>query len=241
MAQGNPMQGVAIVSGGLDSVTMLYYLASKSYRPHVVSFDYDQRHKKELEYAERHAGILGLDWTVIDLEDYGQSIHDSTSSLVNPDVAVPEGHYAAETMKATVVPNRNMVMTSIATGICISEGGTYVAAAPHNGDAAIYPDCRPVFWRVLERTIRTANEGFIDDKFFLLLPFLYKSKTDIALEAKRLEVPVHLTWSCYAGRDIHCGRCGTCVERLEALHEAGVDDKTPYEDSEFWRTQVAGV
>jgi 7-cyano-7-deazaguanine synthase len=220
---------------------MLYWLVDHGYRPHVLSFEYGQRHVKELAFAAGAAERFALDWTSINITDYGQAIHDSASSIVNPDVDVPEGHYAAETMKLTVVPNRNMVMNSIAVGVCVSQGGHYVAAAPHNGDAAIYPDCRPDFWYTLTKAVLTANVGFISDDWHFELPFLYRSKTDIALIAKRLKVPVHLTWSCYAGRDIHCGRCGTCVERLEALHAAGVDDKTPYEDSTYWRRAIASV
>jgi 7-cyano-7-deazaguanine synthase len=233
------MKGVAIVSGGLDSVTMLHHLVEKmDTRPHVLTFNYAQRHVKEVQYAQEAANRFGLDWTMIDLIDFGHALRSSGSSLVNSDVDVPEGHYAHDTMKATVVPNRNMIMASIAAGICIAEGGTYVAAAPHNGDAAIYPDCRPVFWHLLEDVIRRANEGFVDISFRFQLPFIHWTKTDIAHEAKRLNVPVERTWSCYKGEEKHCGRCGTCVERLEALHDAKVIDKTEYEDAEFWKDQV---
>jgi 7-cyano-7-deazaguanine synthase len=235
----NSTDGVAIVSGGLDSITMLYHLMHNNYRPDVVSFDYGQRHKKELQFAQMHAERFGLRWELIDLSYFGFAIENSGSSLVNPAIAVPEGHYTHESMKQTVVPNRNMVMASIAAGICIARGGHYVAAAPHNGDAAIYPDCRPVFWHLLEDVVRNANAGFIVQDWKFVLPFIHFTKTDVAWEAKRRDVPVHLTWSCYNGRDKHCGRCGTCVERLEALHEAKIDDQTEYEDSEFWKEQVS--
>jgi 7-cyano-7-deazaguanine synthase len=127
---------------------------------------------------------------------------------------------------------------SSATGICIAIDGSYVAAAPHNGDAAIYPDCRPVFWHELTKAILVGNEGFLHENWHLNLPFLNMSKTEIAEVAKSLQVPVENTWSCYEGNDVHCGRCGTCVERLEALHNAGIEDLTVYADSEFWKTQV---
>lgn len=230
--------GTAVVSGGLDSVTMLYYLIDVGFKPDVVSFNYGQRHRKELEFARAAAERLKLRWTEIDLGDFGFALAESGSSLVDPNVDVPEGHYAHETMKKTVVPNRNMIMASMATGICIARGGGYIAMGPHNGDAAIYPDCRPEFWKSLERTLQIANRGFLDPSFNLLLPFLNKSKADIASEAGRLEVPISLTWSCYNGRNLHCGRCGTCVERLEALDSAGVNDPTRYEDADFWRTQI---
>jgi 7-cyano-7-deazaguanine synthase len=229
----NP-HGVAIVSGGLDSVTMLHHLHEQGAKPHVLSFDYSQKHAKELGFAQLAAERLGLPWTLIDLSSVGELLSGASSSLVNDNVPVPEGHYAADTMKATVVPNRNMMMTSIAAAVCIAQDGYWVAAGPHNGDAAIYPDCRPVFWHSLEDSIRRANEGFLVVGWHLRLPFLYWSKDDIAREAKRLGVPVEQTWSCYKGGDKHCGRCGTCVERLEAMKLAGITDKTEYEDEGFW-------
>jgi 7-cyano-7-deazaguanine synthase len=236
--------GVAIVSGGLDSVTLLHHLVEKmGAHPHVVSFDYGQRHKKELAYAQKAAMRFGLTWSLIDLGSVGKLLANSSSLVPGPEgtlpMAVPEGHYSDETMRLTVVPNRNMVMASIATSICIAEFGNWIAAGPHNGDAAVYPDCRPVFWHVLEDTIRTGNSGgFLQAGWEIKLPFIHWTKTDIAHEAKRLGVPVEETWSCYKGEEIHCGRCGTCVERLEALDEAKVDDKTPYADTTFWKKQV---
>jgi 7-cyano-7-deazaguanine synthase len=230
--------GVAIVSGGLDSVTMLYHLAKQGYRPQVLTFNYGQRHIKEVQYASQAAETLGFDWTQIDLLEFGYALQDSSSSLLNPLIDVPEGHYEEESMKATVVPNRNMVMASIAAGVCIAHNGHYVAVAPHNGDAAIYPDCRPVFWELLGDVIRRGNDGFIKQDWKFLLPFIFKTKTEIAFLAKRLDVPVHLTWSCYNGRNVHCGRCGTCVERLEALHAAKINDLTEYADPDFWKSQV---
>lgn len=232
--------GVAIVSGGLDSVTMLYHLVKvMNATPHVLSFDYGQRHAKELDFARRHCDDLGLNWTLIDLSSVGELLATHNSSLVNDKVAVPEGHYAEDTMKQTVVPNRNMMMATIATAVCIAQDGHYVAAGPHNGDAAIYPDCRPVFWHLLEDTIRRANEGFLPTPWGFLLPFIHWTKQDIAYEASRLNVKVSMTWSCYKGGDIHCGRCGTCVERLEAFHLANVEDPTEYEDRDFWKGAVS--
>jgi 7-cyano-7-deazaguanine synthase len=231
--------GVAIVSGGLDSVTLLHHLVEKmEARPHVISFNYAQRHVKELNYAHLAAERFSLHWSLIDLIDVGNEMRTAESSLVNPELAVPEGHYSNDNMRQTVVPNRNMVMASIATSICIAEEGGWIAAGPHNGDAAVYPDCRPVFWKALEEAIRQGNATFLDPEWEIKLPFIHWTKTDIAREAKRLGVPIEQTWSCYKGGNIHCGRCGTCVERLEALHEAGVTDLTQYADTEFWVKQV---
>jgi 7-cyano-7-deazaguanine synthase len=235
--------GIAVVSGGLDSVTMLYYMVDLGYKPDVISFNYGQRHRKELDYAQSNAVYkLGLRWDVIDLSGVGAKLAEGGSSLL--DIAhseVPEGHYAEENMKQTVVPNRNAIMATIATGVCVARGGMYVALAPHNGDAAIYPDCRPAFWREFEASMKLANEGFLDRKWALVTPFILMSKADIARRAGQLKVPFGQTWSCYKGGEIHCGRCGTCVERLEAIHEAGAEryDATLYEDTEFWKAQVS--
>lgn len=234
--------GVAIISGGLDSVTMLEFLVKRQdKRPWCLSFYYGQRHAKEVSFANQAAERHNLAWTLVDLDDVGQLLSmDPSSSLVNNSVPVPHGHYSAETMKGTVVPNRNMMMLSIATSVCIAIRGSYVATGPHNGDAAIYPDCRPLFLQSFEETVRRGNVGFLQPDWSLETPFIHWSKTDIAREAKRLNVPVELTWSCYEGDDIHCGRCGTCVERMEALHAAGFTLKsTDYKDLFFWKEQHA--
>lgn len=233
------VDGIAIVSGGLDSVTMLYKLVFQdNKRPVVLSFDYGQRHVRELDSASQICNLLGLEHEVIGLNDFGNIISMGVSSLVNKHKPIPEGRYDDESMKSTVVPNRNMVMLSIATGVCIALKGKYIATAVHAGDHAIYPDCRPSFLIALEQTLKLANTGFIDMDFHIEAPFLNKTKTDIAVLAQILDVPIEKTWSCYKGGQYHCGRCGTCVERLEAIHEAGIEDLTPYTDAEFWKTQV---
>jgi 7-cyano-7-deazaguanine synthase len=231
-------RGIAVVSGGLDSVTMLYDLLDHGDDIEVLSFDYGQRHVKELTQARQIVQGLGLQHHTIHMIDYGQTVASSGSSLVNFSTIVPEGSYDGENMKATVVPNRNMVMLSMAAGVAIASKAHYVATAVHAGDHAIYPDCRPDFTRKLQAAIRSGNEGFIDPNFIIWTPYIYNTKTDIARRAKELNVPVELTWSCYNGGKTHCGRCGTCVERLEALHDAGVEDKTVYLDTEFWKTAV---
>jgi len=232
-------RGIAIVSGGLDSVTMLYDLVSQGDTLEVVSFNYGQRHVKELTQASMIVSSLGLIHRVIDIPSYGRAITHGESSLVDPFTDVPEGSYDDDTMKATVVPNRNMVMLSMAAGVAIASKAQYIATAVHAGDHAIYPDCRSSFISRAQAAIQTGNEGFIDPSFSILVPYLFKTKTDIARRAGALGVPIELTWSCYKGKTVHCGRCGTCVERLEALHDAGVEDKTVYSDTRFWKTAVA--
>jgi 7-cyano-7-deazaguanine synthase len=153
-------------------------------------------------------------------------------------VPVPEGSYDDENMKSTVVPNRNMIMLSMAAGLCIAIDGSFVATGVHAGDHAIYPDCRPEFLALCEKTIKKANAGFISMDFVIHAPFIDKTKTDIAILAGALDVPINRTWSCYNGGMFHCGRCGTCVERLEALDAAGVEDDTIYLDNNFWKDAI---
>lgn len=234
-------RGIAIISGGLDSVTMLYDLIHKGEEVKVLSFDYGQRHKTELTRAQLICHSLNVEHHIVDMQNYGWLISGGTSSLVNEDVEVPEGRYDGDNMKATVVPNRNMIMLSIAAGYCIAAEAQFVATAIHSGDHAIYPDCRPDFINLLERTVKTANAGFIDPNFTFKTPYINITKTDIALIAKELQVPIEETWSCYKGGMFHCGRCGTCVERLEALHDAHVNDQTVYMDGNYWREALNRV
>jgi 7-cyano-7-deazaguanine synthase len=249
--------GVAIVSGGLDSITTVYRLVDMDFTPHLVSFDYGQRHRKEIDYALACAERLNLRWSLIDLSSLTELISNSalTSSSIpwsdpgadikgdiQRNIEVPEGHYAEDNMAITVVPNRNMIMISIAAGVAVNYGYKYVAAGMHAGDHAQYPDCRPGFLSSILTTIEWGNEGFLKGNFRIITPYLKRSKNDIAEDAFRLGVPLHLTWSCYKGETNHCGRCGTCVERLEAIDsvkEAPDNwDLTIYEDKESWRQML---
>jgi 7-cyano-7-deazaguanine synthase len=220
------MKAVAIVSGGMDSVTLAYSLRSQGYTLHVVSFDYGQRHRKELEFARRAAHALAAEWDLIDLKAAGMQRLFRGSALTDAAVDVPEGHYADETMRLTVVPNRNAIMLAIAYAAAVSARATVVAAAMHAGDHPIYPDCRPDFVRAFAAMERLATEG--EGEIDLLVPFIDKSKAEIAALGARLEVPFEHTWSCYKGEEIHCGACGTCYERREAFQRAGIPDPTRY-------------
>jgi 7-cyano-7-deazaguanine synthase len=245
--------GVAIVSGGMDSVTMTHLLFSQGKRPHMLSFDYGQRHKKELDSALWTAEQLGLRWSLIDLSSLTDLI--ATSALTSKDnkleigglvtgssIDVPEGHYSADNMAITVVPNRNMMMLSIAGAVAVSNKYDYLAAGMHAGDHAQYPDCREDFVDAFIEALVLGNEGFIKYPFGVLTPFIDASKNDIADFAYRLGVPLDKTWSCYKGGVIHCGRCGTCVERLEAIDSVDAPDgwdRTQYADKAYWREAVA--
>lgn len=212
----------------MDSVAMLYHLADIDHDVKVLSFNYGQKHKKELDYVQFHVDNLGsLDWKIIDLSSIAQLL---TKSALVGERDVPEGHYEHETMKQTVVPNRNMIMASIAAAACINEGGRLLGLGVHAGDHAIYPDCRPEFVRSLESTLHIANQGFIHPQFELFTPWLTVSKADIVRIGTHHGVDFSQTWSCYKGGELHCGRCGTCVERKEAFQLAGVEDPTKYEE-----------
>jgi 7-cyano-7-deazaguanine synthase len=211
-------KAVAIVSGGMDS--QMWELT-------LLSVDYGQRHVRELGSAAVAAERLGAPHVVVDLQSVGSLL--SGSALTDRSVDVPEGHYEAPSMRATVVPNRNALMLDVATALAVATGADAVATGVHAGDHAVYPDCRPEFVLAYERMARIANEGFAVDGFRVLAPFVDSTKADIAALGESLGVPWADTWSCYQGAAVHCGRCGTCVERREAFQLAGVADPTAYD------------
>ena len=229
------MSTLAVVSGGMDSITMLRQLHYEGEKKlGVVSFDYGQRHgRKELNCALANCLDLNIEWTLIDMAFMKSLLIGS--SLTDSRVDVPEGHYAAESMKATVVPNRNMIMLSIAAGVALANGYERIATAVHAGDHAIYPDCRPEFIDDMGACLETATEGFWGphEESPLYAPYINKSKADIVRIGDGVGVDWTKTWSCYVGEESHCGRCGTCVERKEAFRLAGVEDPTPYKDEAF--------
>jgi 7-cyano-7-deazaguanine synthase len=261
----NTNDSVAVFSGGLDSTTLVYDLLSKDHHPVLLSFDYGQKHSKELDYADRTASKLGLEHQIVDLRVLKSLL---AHSALTSDADVPEGHYAADNMKQTVVPNRNMIMLSIAAGFAVDRKLKFVATGVHAGDHFIYPDCRPLFMNYLQDAILAGNDGFhafelhaIGSELYpmgtgaVLTPYIHMTKSDIALRALELGVPLEETWSCYKGGEVHCGKCGTCVERLEAIaegqqmfavkHPEPGDwvgphpiDHTAYADSQYWKSQV---
>jgi len=227
-------KAVVVLSGGLDSTTLLHYEMAQGWDCIAVSFDYGQRHRRELEFAANTCRVLGVSFQVVELYSVREAFlaAGSLSSLVYSEVDVPEGHYGEESMKATIVPNRNMIMLSIAAGIAVSAGASRIATGVHAGDHYIYPDCRPGFIQQTEYAIQQGNE---DESLHIDAPFMYLSKNDIAQKAFDLNVDIANTWSCYKGGFVHCGKCGTCVERLEAIASTGNPDPTPYADDQYWR------
>jgi 7-cyano-7-deazaguanine synthase len=224
-----PGGALVLLSGGLDSTTALATTHATHTNVQALFINYGQRHIRERQSSQAVANHYNTPWTELDLRAYGASV---TSALTTPGLGVPHGHYTAETMAATVVPNRNATMLSAAAGIAASRGLATVVTAVHAGDHAIYPDCRPEFITALS----TATE--LGCGVTITAPFVHTTKTDIAREGAALNTPYDLTWSCYEGGDTHCGRCGTCVERAEAFHDAGVTDPTTYTDPQFWKQAV---
>ena len=220
-------KAVAVVSGGLDSVTLAHLLKSQGYDLHLISFNYGQRHIKEIEYARRCADRLGAAFDIIDLSSLGRLLK---GSALTDDIAVPHGHYAAPSMAITIVPNRNAIMLTVAYGVAVAENAEIVAAGMHAGDHPVYPDCRPAFIESFAAMQRIAVEGCGHPQLRLHTPFGHFNKTDIVALGARLKVPFEETWSCYEGGALHCGRCGTCVERRESFELAGVADPTDYRD-----------
>jgi len=229
------MKTLVVCSGGLDSVTLAYKIAAEHELTRLLTFDYGQRHKQEIGHAALCAKNLNVPHLVIDISGVGAAL---SGSALTDDIDVPDGHYEEESMRVTVVPNRNAIMLAVSFGVASANEDLAVATAVHGGDHFIYPDCRPGFIESFQTMQNHALEGMSDIQ--LLAPFVKRSKADIATEGVRLGVPFEDTWSCYKGGEVHCGRCGTCVERREAFHIANEEDPTIYADADFWR-QAANV
>ena len=213
---------ILILSGGMDSVTLLY-----DYQERIalaISFDYGSNHNaREIPFARMHCERLGIPHHVIPLDFMTTYFR---SSLLSGADDIPEGHYADENMKSTVVPFRNGIMLAIATGMAETNDLSYVMMANHGGDHTIYPDCRPEFVEAFDAAAHAGTYNGVH----LLSPYCHMTKSQIAARGLELGINYAETWSCYKGGDKHCGRCGTCIERKEALAEAGIPDPTDYVD-----------
>jgi len=215
-------KAVVILSGGMDSTTLLYEAEKKYNKVYALSFNYNQKHKKELEQAIKSCKKLNIEHKIMDLSVLNEL---APSSLTRDDWEVPEGHYADDNMKETVVPNRNMVMLSLATSYAIGLGANKLLYGAHSGDHDIYPDCRLEFVEQLKRTIDLCDWNPVK----LEAPYLEIDKGDIVIIGKELGVDYGLTWTCYKGKELACGKCGSCVERLEAFEKANIKDPVLYE------------
>lgn len=232
MIEPNTPKAVVLLSGGMDSTTLLYSVRTAGYQAIGLSVAYGQRHSIELAFAQRLSGDLGIRHYIVDLENLKSYL---SASALTGDIPVPEGHYTADNMAQTVVPNRNAILLAIAFGFAVTEKAVKVCTAVHAGDHAIYPDCRPGFIKAFEAMQREAitREIYGIKCPDLYVPFLNMTKAQICKLGSDLGVPWERTWSCYNGTIPHCGRCGTCVERIEAFRLAGVSDPTQYQDTEF--------
>ena len=213
---------VVIYSGGMDSFTVLNKALQQGHEVYALSFDYGQRHVKELKVAAQVCEKLGVSHKIVDISAINQLIGGSS---LTDDIEVPEGHYEEESMKSTIVPNRNMILLSLAVGYAVSLKASKVYYGAHSGDHAIYPDCRPEFVQKMDDVCRIANYDAVE--FFS--PYLNNTKIDILTDGLKMGLDYSQTWTCYNGRDKACGKCGACQERLEAFALNNVTDPIEYE------------
>ncbi|BCM17767.1 7-cyano-7-deazaguanine synthase QueC [Mesorhizobium sp. J8] len=223
------MKTLVVCSGGLDSVSLAHKVAAEQELAGLLSFDYGQRHRKELGFAALCAERLRVPHRIIDVREIGSGL---SGSALTDNIDVPEGHYAEDTMKVTVVPNRNAIMLAIAFGFAAARSADAVAMAVHGGDRFIYPDCRPAFIDAFQVMQDRALDGYGNVRLYA--PYVNLTKADIVEDGARHGTPFAQTWSCYKGGERHCGRCGTCVERREAFDLSGQADPTDYDDADFW-------
>lgn len=213
---------VVIYSGGMDSFTVLNRALTDGKEVFALSFDYGQRHVKELACASKVCKRLGVNHKVVDISSINQLL---AGSSLTDDIEIPEGHYEAESMKSTVVPNRNMVLISLAVAYAVSVGAEQVYYGAHSGDHAIYPDCRPEFVEKMNDVCKIANYESVE----IFSPYLTVSKTAILTDGITMGLDYNDTWTCYNGREKACGKCGACEERLEAFADNNTVDPIPYE------------
>lgn len=209
---------VVILSGGMDSTTLLYKVLSEFPKEvRAISFNYGQKHRIELQSARKTCEKLNINHKIIDISVIKDVV---SNSALTSEMAMPEGEYDGENMKQTVVPNRNMIMASMAIAYAVNEEYDVVALGVHAGDHTIYPDCRPVFIELLDRIAQVANFRPIE----VYAPFLHIDKGDIAILGKDLGVDYLSTLTCYRGEYPPCGKCGSCQERKYAFDKAGIPD-----------------
>ncbi|CCQ11662.1 Queuosine Biosynthesis QueC ATPase [Pseudoalteromonas luteoviolacea B = ATCC 29581] len=213
---------VVIYSGGMDSFTVLNKAVKAGYEVYALSFNYGQRHVKELNVAKAVCESLNVNHKIVDISAINQLIGGSS---LTDNIDVPEGHYEEESMKSTVVPNRNMILLSLAVGYAVSLKANKVYYGAHSGDHAIYPDCRPEFVKKMDDVCRIANYEEIE----IVCPYLNDSKIEILADGLQMGLNYADTWTCYNGREKACGKCGACQERLEAFALNNASDPLIYE------------
>ncbi|HVY54715.1 MAG TPA: 7-cyano-7-deazaguanine synthase QueC [Thermodesulfobacteriota bacterium] len=220
-------KAVIILSGGVDSTTLVYSSLDQGYEVECLTILYGQRHKKEADSARRISEALGVSHKTVDLSPLGAIL--SGSALTDSKIDVPEVPETAEhydTLKTTIVPNRNAIFLSIAVGYAVSIDAGNVFFGAHGSDRGVYPDCREEFVEAFQASERLATD---EPDLNILAPFVGMEKADIVRLGRRLGVPFGETWSCYKGGRKHCGVCSSCRERKRAFTEARVPDPTEYE------------
>jgi len=213
---------VVIYSGGMDSFTVLNRALKDGKEVFALSFDYGQKHVKELAFAADVCKSLKVKHKIIDISAINELL---AGSSLTDDIDIPEGHYEADNMKSTVVPNRNMILLSLAVGYAVSVEASQVYYGAHSGDHAIYPDCRPEFVMKMNDVCQIANYQAVE----IFSPYLHDTKTDILTDGLNMGLDYSKTWTCYNGREQACGKCGACEERLEAFRDNNAADPLAYE------------
>jgi len=219
-------KAVAIVSGGIDSCTLLYDLLSQRFETHALTFVYGQKHSKEIEAAKRITSKLQIDHKIIDISAVREILN--SSALINAKASIPEVPEIVEyydTLKSTIVPNRNSIFLSLAIAYAVNIGANYVYYGAHASDRGVYPDCRREFVDAFTHAERLATDNY---ELNVEAPFVNAKKSDIVTLGSKLGVPFEITWSCYQGGTTHCGACSSCRERKRAFVEAGIEDPTEY-------------
>lgn len=214
---------VVIYSGGMDSFTILNSVFQKGYEVYALTFDYGQKHNKEIDFARAVCTEMKIDHRIIDITAINQLLQ---SSSLTSDQAIPEGDYALTNMKSTVVPNRNMILLSLAIGYAVDIGANKVYYGAHSGDHSIYPDCRPEFVHAINEVAKIANYKPVE----IVTPFLNSSKDEILAAGLKMGLDYGKSWTCYNGRSNACGQCASCLERLEAFAINGAIDPLSYEN-----------
>ncbi|MDX1706249.1 7-cyano-7-deazaguanine synthase QueC [Pseudidiomarina sp.] len=213
---------VVIYSGGMDSFTVLHYALQQGHDVYALSFNYGQRHVRELDAAAEVCKQAGIPHKVVDITAINQLL---AGSSLTDDIDIPEGHYESVSMQSTVVPNRNMILLSLAIGYAVSIEAESVCYGAHSGDHAIYPDCRPEFVLKMNEVSQIANYQPVT----IDVPFLDNNKAEILAAGLAMGLDYAHTWTCYNGRELACGKCGACIERLEAFAANNQTDPLPYE------------
>ena len=215
-------EAVILLSGGMDSATLIGYCLENEIQPHCLNINYGQKHQREIDSAKSIAKCYDFPFTSLDLSIIRGLL---SGSALTDDIDVPEGYYKHETMKSTVVPNRNAILLSIGAGYAISLKADYIMIGAHGGDHDIYPDCRREFLEPLNDAFREGNYHKVN----IRAPFLYDTKSNIVQRGIKYNIPYELTWTCYNGGKKACGKCGSCIERLEAFKNNGIEDPLEYE------------